>query len=65
EETEEASAEDSDDEVDYDDIVSGTISDAKDMIADLENPDFDELLEAEEDNKNRTTFTDWLERQKE
>jgi small subunit ribosomal protein S3 len=58
-------AEDSDDEVDYDEIVAGTINDAKDMIAELEDADFDALLEAEEDTKNRTTFTDWLERQKE
>jgi len=49
------------DEAEYDEIVSGTIGDAKDMIEDLENPDFEALIEAEEDNKNRKTFLDWLE----
>jgi len=51
----------SDQEVDYDEIVSGTISDAKDALNNLEDPDFESALEAEEENKNRTTFTDWLE----
>lgn len=49
------------DEAEYEEIVSGTIGDAKDLIDDLEDPDFDALLEAEKDNKNRTTFIDWLE----
>ncbi|AOV94363.1 hypothetical protein AQV86_00375 [Nanohaloarchaea archaeon SG9] len=61
---EEASDEESSDEIDYDEIVAGTISDAKDMISELDSPDFDALLEAEEGNKNRTTFVDWLEGQK-
>ena len=65
EEKAEVDAEQSDesegDEAEYDEIVSGTISDAKDMIDDLEDPDFDALIEAEQDNKNRTTFIDWLE----
>jgi small subunit ribosomal protein S3 len=57
----EESDEDEGDEAEYDEIVSGTISDAKDMIDDLDDPDFEALIEAEEDNKNRTTFIDWLE----
>ena len=48
----------------YEDIVSGTITDAKDAVNDLESPDFDALIEAEKDNKNRTTLIDWLESQK-
>ncbi len=48
-------------EAEYEEIVSGTISDAKDAIEDLDNPDYEALLEAEENDKNRTTFTDWLE----
>lgn len=68
-ETEETSEDESeeettDSETDYDEIVSGTISDAKDMIGELDDPDFDAILDAEESNKNRTTFTDWLESQK-
>ncbi len=49
----------------YSEIVDGTITDAKDAIGDLENPDFDALIKAEEENKNRTTLIDWLESQKE
>ncbi len=48
----------------YEEIVSGTITDAKDAIGDLESPDYDALIKAEEDNKNRTTLIDWLESQK-
>lgn len=57
----EESEESEGDEAEYGEIVSNTISDAKDMIDDLDNPDFEALIEAEEDNKNRTTFLDWLE----
>lgn len=53
--------EDSGEEAEYDEIVSGTISDAKDELEDLENPDWETALEAEEDNKARTTFIEWLE----
>ncbi len=63
EEVEETDTEEPD--VDYDEIVDNTISDAKDEISELENPDYEALLEAEEDNKNRTTFIDWLENRKE
>jgi small subunit ribosomal protein S3 len=45
-------------------IVSGTISDAKDAIDELDSPDFDALLKAEEEDKDRKTFKEWLERQK-
>ena len=62
EETEEA--EDSEDkETDYQEIVSGTITDAKDAIGELETPDYQELLEAEKENKDRKTFKQWLENQ--
>jgi large subunit ribosomal protein L24 len=57
-ETEEASA-------DYDAIVSGTISDAKDQIEELDEPDFNALIEAEESNKDRKTLKEYLENQKE
>jgi len=51
-------------EEEIEEIVSGTISDAKEAIKDLGEPDFDALLHAEEDNKDRKTFKDWLETQK-
>ncbi|PSH02443.1 MAG: 50S ribosomal protein L24 [Nanohaloarchaea archaeon QH_8_44_6] len=52
-------------EVDYDDVVSGTISDSKEKIKEIENPDFDALIEAEKDNKDRKTLKEYLENQKE
>ena len=61
EENSEESEESEGDEAEYAEIVSGTIGDAKDSIEDLDNPDFEALLEAEQDDKNRTTFVDWLE----
>jgi len=63
-ESEEPDNEEESEDADYEEIVSGTISDAKDQINDLEDPDYDAILEAEEDNKDRKTFTDWLESQK-
>lgn len=47
------------------DIVSGTISDAKEAVEELENPDFDELIEAEKSGKDRKTMIEYLENQKE
>ncbi|PSG98824.1 MAG: 50S ribosomal protein L24 [Nanohaloarchaea archaeon SW_7_43_1] len=52
-------------EVDYNEVVSGTISDSKDEIKEIENPDFDALIEAEKDNKDRKTLKEYLENQKE
>lgn len=52
-------------EEDLEEIVSGTISDAKDAIEEMSEPDFDALLHAEESSKDRKTFKEWLERQKE
>lgn len=48
-------------DIDYIEIVSGTISDAKDALKELENPDWKAALEAEKDNKDRKTFKEWLE----
>lgn len=55
-ETTEATAE-------YEEIVSGTITDAKDALKDMDEPDYEAALAAEKDNKNRTTLVDWLEDQ--
>ncbi|MFB6099892.1 MAG: 30S ribosomal protein S3 [Candidatus Nanohalobium sp.] len=51
-------------EEDLEEIVSGTISDAKEAINDMSEPDFDALLQAEKSSKDRKTFKEWLERQK-
>ncbi|PSH00458.1 MAG: hypothetical protein BRC30_03400, partial [Nanohaloarchaea archaeon SW_7_46_7] len=47
----------------YAEIVSGTITEAKNQLNEMENPDFKASLEAEKENKNRTTLIDWLESQ--
>lgn len=60
---EESSA--TDESTDYDDLVDQSISDAKDEINDLENPDWEALIEAEENGKGRKTFVEWLENQQE
>jgi len=68
-ELEETEAEDSKDSKDseasaeYDEMVSGTITEAKEALNEMEDPDFEAALEAEKDNKNRTTLVDWLEDQ--
>nr|EGQ40007.1 MAG: ribosomal protein S24E [Candidatus Nanosalinarum sp. J07AB56] len=51
----------SSDDIDYDDLVSGTISDAKETLEDLDEPDYGAALEAEQSNKDRVTFVEWLE----
>jgi large subunit ribosomal protein L24 len=63
EQVEEEESEDTEEsaDADYDEVVVGTISDAKDQINDMENPDYEALLEAEKNNKNRTTLVEWLE----
>ena len=49
----------------YDEVVSGTMDEAKEKVSQMENPDFDALIEAEESNKNRKTMIEYLENQKE
>ncbi len=45
----------------YEDIVSGTITDAKQTLSDMEDPDFAAAIAAEEEGKNRKTFIEWME----
>lgn len=62
EETEEEEEEPADEEgADYEDIVSGTVSEAKDAVQELDDPDYQAILEAEESNKDRKTLKEWLE----
>ncbi|MBY6294266.1 30S ribosomal protein S3 [Nanohaloarchaea archaeon H01] len=65
EEAPEPDAEEAEEETDYEEIVSGTISDAKDELDDLDHPDFEAALEAEKEDKDRKTFKEWLENKKE
>ena len=65
EEAPEPDAGEAEEEVAYDEIVSGTIADAKEELEDLDHPDYEAALEAEEADKDRKTFKEWLENQKE
>ncbi|MFB6190529.1 MAG: hypothetical protein ABEJ91_03065 [Candidatus Nanohaloarchaea archaeon] len=60
---EEEEAEDSGEGADYDEIVSGTVSEAKEAVKGLDDPDYGAVLEAEEANKDRKTLKEWLESQ--
>lgn len=60
EESEETESQSSD-ETDYSEVVDGTISDVKDRVTDLEDPDYEALIEAEEAGKDRKTLKEWLE----
>ena len=52
-------------EKDYSEIVSGNVSEVKEEIEEMEDPDLDALLEAEEEGKDRKTLKDWIEARKE
>jgi ribosomal protein S24E len=47
----------------YKKAVSGTITEAKETLSDMDEPDYKAALEAEKADKNRTTLVDWLESQ--
>ncbi|PSG99477.1 MAG: hypothetical protein BRC29_05155 [Nanohaloarchaea archaeon SW_7_43_1] len=47
----------------YENIVSGTITEAKDALGDMEETDYEAALQAEKDNKDRKTLKEWLEGQ--
>jgi len=49
---------------DYEEIVSGTIGEAKESLNGMEDPDYEKALEAEKNNKDRKTMKEWLENQK-
>ena len=48
---------------DYKDAVSGTITEAKETLQEMEETDWKQAIEAEKQNKNRTTLVEWLESQ--
>ncbi len=50
-------------ENDYEEILSGTVQEAKDAIGELDDPDYSELLSLEEEGKDRKTLKEWLESQ--
>jgi len=50
-----------DNDTDFDDILEGTVDEAKDAIRDLDSPDYEGLLEAEKEGKDRKTIKEFLE----
>lgn len=44
----------------YEEIVSGTITEAKEQLEEMDDPDYGEALEAEKQNKDRKTLVEWL-----
>jgi len=58
--TEESESEEKE-EADYEDIVKNSISDVKSDLEGLNEVDYEKLLEAEENNKDRKTFKNWIE----
>lgn len=68
EEKQEETVEDDGEDVqaeEYIEVVSGTITEVKEQLNDMEDPDYEAALQAEKENKNRTTLVDWLESQTE
>ena len=46
---------------DYSDVVGGTVGDAKEAISEMEDPDYEALLEAEKEGKDRKTLKEFIE----
>lgn len=49
-----------DNDTDFDDILEGTVDEVKDAIDELEDVDFDDLLDAEESGKDRKTVKEYI-----
>jgi hypothetical protein len=45
----------------HEEVLEGTVDEAKDSIRDLDDPDYENLLEAEKEDKSRKTLVSWLE----
>ncbi len=52
-------------QTDYSQVVEGTVDEAKDAVRQMEDPNYDALIAAEQRDKGRKTLLQWLERQKE
>jgi len=59
--TKESTEESSETDGKYEEALDGTVSDAKDAIKDMENPDYERLLELEQEGKDRKTLKEFLE----
>lgn len=63
EDTGEQEKDESGSDTDYEEIVSGTVSEAKEAISELDDPDYDRLLELEKQGKDRKTLKEFIEQQ--
>lgn len=61
--TTETGDESSDEETDeeYREALEGTVAESKEAVEAMDNPNYDRLLEVEEENKDRKTMKEWLE----
>lgn len=59
--TKDTTEEETESEEDYSDVVGGTVGDAKDAISEMEDPDYEALLEAEKAGKDRKTLKEFIE----
>jgi ribosomal protein L31E len=50
-------------ESEYEELLDGTVSEAQEAIEELEDPDYDKLIQLEEEGKDRKTLLDFLESQ--
>jgi hypothetical protein len=50
---------------DYSQVLEGTVDEAKDAVRNMDNPNYDALMAAEQRDKNRKTLLEWLERRNE
>ena len=57
-------SEETDESEDYSSVVDGTVDEVKDRVNELEEPDYEALIEAEESGKDRKTVKEWFESQK-
>lgn len=46
----------------YNEVLNGTVKEAKEQIAEMESPDYERLIELEKSGKNRRTLIEWLEK---
>jgi ribosomal protein L31E len=61
EEEETETAESTSEDEEYEEALDGTVGEAKDNIEDLDNPDYERLLELEKEGKDRKTLKEFLE----
>lgn len=46
---------------DYSDVLNNSVSDAKERIQEIDNPNWEKLLKEEKQGKNRKTLKQWIE----